>query len=279
MWSMGVIVAGSIVALVLAFLALVHALRRRELEMATNLALKHEAESANRAKSAFLAGMSHELRTPLTAVLGYAELLSKRAPDPFSRECATQIASSGGHLLGLLNDLLDLAKVEAGRVDVHPAPFAVAEVVAEVAGLHAASAVQKGLALTTAIGADVPATIVSDRVLLRQVLTNLVSNAIKFTDSGSVALTVSRAGDRVVFAVADTGPGVAPELSDVIFELLPPGQCVPHAPLRRNGPRARAGEGSRRASRRPRVARVCARPRGDVPLRRPVAGARAMSVC
>jgi signal transduction histidine kinase len=216
--SMGVIVAGSILALVLAFLALVRVLRRRELEMATNLALKHEAESANRAKSAFLAGMSHELRTPLTAVLGYAELLAKRSPDPFSRECAAQIVSSGGHLLGLLNDLLDLAKVEAGRVDVHPAPVAVAEVVAEAAGLHAASAEQKELSLTTSIAPDVPATIVSDRVLLRQILTNLLNNAIKFTDGGSVALSVGRVEDRVVFAVADTGPGVAPELSEVIFE-------------------------------------------------------------
>jgi signal transduction histidine kinase/CheY-like chemotaxis protein/ligand-binding sensor domain-containing protein len=194
------------------------------------------AESANRAKSAFLASMSHELRTPLNGVLGYAQLLqndARLAPD--QRERLRIVHQSGEHLLHMINDVLDLAKIEAGKLELRPAPFALPELVHDVAAAHAPAAAAKRLALNCELAADLPAWIEGDAQKLRQVLDNFLGNAVKFTASGSVTLRVttqvssselrvpgldhseletrnsepSPSGSGVTFAVIDTGPGIS----------------------------------------------------------------------
>jgi signal transduction histidine kinase/CHASE3 domain sensor protein len=168
---------------------------------------------ANRVKTEFLASMSHELRTPLSAILGFADLLitsPKEQLSPRARESLERIKRNGEHLLGLINDVLDLAKAEAGRVDVRPAPVNLSQLarscVAEVESLR----VGKDLKLLTegAEAGDVSLIIVTDAQRIRQILLNLLSNAIKFTDRGEVVLSVKATTNEVHLAVRDTGIGI-----------------------------------------------------------------------
>ncbi len=188
--------------------------RTRELAAA-----RDAAESASRAKSAFLASMSHELRTPLNGVIGYAQLLSgdaRLAAD--QRERVRIVHQSGEHLLRMINDVLDLAKIEAGRIELRPAPFALGELIDEVCAAHQNAAAAKRLAFHRDCAADLPAWVEGDAQKLRQVLDNLIGNAIKFTASGGVTLRISRAGEALAFAVADTGPGIAPADQARLFQ-------------------------------------------------------------
>jgi len=172
---------------------------------------REAAEAASKAKSLFLANISHELRTPLTAVIGLADLLLLER-DPLvdrQREYLEGIASSGRHLLALVNDVLDLAKIEAGKQELNLRSVAVHEVIEE--GLTAISplANARGVALEPATRNEVP-TVRADRVRLRQILYNLISNAVKFTDRGGVVRVRAHLnGDRVAIAVIDTGVGIA----------------------------------------------------------------------
>ena len=177
-----------------------------------------KAEEASRLKSAFLANVSHELRTPLNGILGFAEMLKTDTEDPEHREYARIIHQSGEHLLGLVSEILDLAKIEAGELQFNWTPTAVAELAGQCAQLHRASAEARGLALSLELADDLPKAFETDPTRLRQILNNLLSNAIKFTEQGSVALSVRRTGNEIVFAVRDSGPGIAPEHHEVIFE-------------------------------------------------------------
>jgi signal transduction histidine kinase/CheY-like chemotaxis protein len=181
---------------------------------------KESAEAATRAKSEFLANMSHELRTPLNGVLGYAQLLQRdRALNETQREALDAISKCGAQLLDLISDVLDLAKIEAGRLDLDQAPTNLAKLVADLRSVVAESADRKGLQLITELKPDVPQTVLLDGRHLRQILLNLLGNAVKFTERGDVRLTVSRAnGDRLLFEVSDTGIGIEPEALDAIFE-------------------------------------------------------------
>jgi signal transduction histidine kinase/DNA-binding response OmpR family regulator len=181
---------------------------------------KEAAEVANAAKSAFLANMSHEIRTPMTAIIGYAEMLMSEAPRATAAdrdEWLRVIRRSAKHLLELINDVLDLSKIEAGRMDVERVDFDLAAVLADVESMMRPRATDKGLAFEVALDAAVPAppiprTIVGDPLRLKQVLVNLVGNAIKFTKIGSVRLTCGAGpGDVLRFAVADTGIGMSGE--------------------------------------------------------------------
>jgi signal transduction histidine kinase len=213
------LMAGAAILVILATLVpLLRLSRRREEDMAATRALQQQAESANRMKSEFLANMSHELRTPLHGILGFAELLSSRAPDEFVLECASQIQSSGQHLLALLNDILDLAKVEAGYLELHPEPVDLRELLKDVASIHRAAAMLKGLHVNLDIAADVPATVEIDRAIVIKILNNLMSNAVKFTDKGEVMLHCSSAAHRLRISVRDTGPGIDPALHQAVFE-------------------------------------------------------------
>jgi len=170
---------------------------------------KESAEAATRAKSEFLANMSHELRTPLNGVLGYAQILQRdRALSATQRDALESISKCGSQLLDLINDVLDLSKIEAGRLDIETAPTDLARLIDDIISIVAEAADRKGLTLSTQISDDVPRLLVLDSRHVRQVLINLTGNAIKFTAAGSVRLLVTRDDDRVQFDVVDTGAGI-----------------------------------------------------------------------
>ena len=179
---------------------------------------KERAETANRAKSAFLANMSHELRTPLNAMLGYGQILARDPELPARyRPAVATIQRGGDHLLLLINDVLDLAKVEAGRFELLPGPCALAPLLQGVAELFEMHAVQKGIGFRYEVQGVLPALVQADEKRLRQVLMNLLSNAVKFTEQGTVRL-LARFEDGVLHvAVSDTGIGIPPERLDGLF--------------------------------------------------------------
>lgn len=192
----------------------------RKLE-STNAALRiseAEARSASQAKSEFLAAVSHELRTPLTSIRGFAELMELRLDQPRYKEQAGLIRKAADHLNALLTEILDLAKVEAGAMPHIPTAQNVADVVQSTADFFAVTAANKNLQLDVRIAPDVPPTLLCDGLRLKQVLNNLLSNAMKFTDTGSVAIEVDAADNTVRFHVVDTGPGIPAHLHDTVFE-------------------------------------------------------------
>ncbi|HEX7649788.1 MAG TPA: ATP-binding protein [Noviherbaspirillum sp.] len=181
---------------------------------------RRAAEAANRAKSAFLANMSHELRTPLNGILGYAQIL-ERDPALGERQLAgvDVVRKSGEHLLALINDILDLAKIEAGKMELCFADLQLAKFVQTITEIVGVKAAQKGLELVCDMAPDVPQWIRADEKRLRQVLLNLLANAVKFTDRGRIVLRVSFLPPaRLCFEVQDTGIGIAADQLDRIFQ-------------------------------------------------------------
>jgi signal transduction histidine kinase/CheY-like chemotaxis protein len=186
---------------------------------------KLEAESASRAKSLLLANMSHEIRTPMTAVLGFTDLLSGTLLTLEQRDYVDTIRSSGEALLSLINDILDFSKIDARKLILESAPVDIRKLVEKTVGLMAVQAVEKGLRLWYNIEPAAPKVISGDAMRLRQVLVNLLGNAVKFTGRGEVSLTVTgRSGQaqpgQVTFAVRDTGPGIPREDHERIFDLF-----------------------------------------------------------
>jgi PAS domain S-box-containing protein len=184
---------------------------------------KERAEAANRAKSEFLANMSHEIRTPMNSILGFTELLKRGygRSEVEAKKYLNTIHSSGRFLLGLINDILDLSKVEAGHLEVERIPCAPHIVCAEVVHVLAVKAREKGVAVDVAASTDIPETIHSDPARLRQVVTNLVGNAIKFTEHGSVTVSLavaSRTASTLTISVSDTGIGVSPDKLPTLFD-------------------------------------------------------------
>jgi PAS domain S-box-containing protein len=177
------------------------------------------AEAANRAKSAFLANMSHEIRTPLNGVIGLADALARTRLDAEQAEMIDVVRSSAGTLERLLSDVLDLARVESGRIELHPEPFHLGEAVRDVARLCRPAAEEKGISLKVELAAEADRAALGDAVRVRQILTNLVSNAVKFTAEGEVRLIARPDGEAegVRFEVIDTGVGFEPEQKARIF--------------------------------------------------------------
>jgi len=190
---------------------------RRLTEVAAAAAAAQEAsDQANEAKSAFLAHMSHELRTPLNAIIGYAELIHDEHDDDELRGDVERILTSGRHLLGLVGDILDLARVEAGRFEIELSMVDLGELVTDVAEGMRPVVEQRNNRLT--VCNDAAPVLLTDATKVRQVLINLLSNAAKFTEGGEVGLRLSQTPWEVAVAVHDTGPGIAEERQRAIFE-------------------------------------------------------------
>jgi PAS domain S-box-containing protein len=177
-----------------------------------------EAQAANTAKSVFLANMSHEIRTPLNGVLGMVQAMAMGDLDPEQRERLAVIRHSGEALLSILNDALDLSKIEAGKLDLEEIEFDLSDLLQSTRLMFATAASAKGLDFTLTVGPSADGRYLGDPTRIRQILHNLISNAVKFTSAGAVCVDVERADGRLRIAVGDTGEGVSPAQRGKLFE-------------------------------------------------------------
>jgi len=190
-------------------------LRNQNLHLESAL---NDARQATLMKNRFLATMSHEIRTPMNGVLGITELLLTTRLDEEQREYAATVLESGRGLMKVLNDILDLSKIEAGKMQVDRLPFQPAEVLAGVESLMSVSAMEKQLRLQVSMQEGLPNTVVGDPLRLRQVLMNLVGNAVKFTERGTILIRLRRLDNKLLFEVEDTGIGIPPQHLPRLFQ-------------------------------------------------------------
>lgn len=176
------------------------------------------AEAANVAKSRFLATVSHEFRTPLNGILGMADLVLETGLDPEQRTYVEAVHTSGKALLSLIDGILDFSRIEAGRLDLAAEPFDLGGLAEGVVELLAPRAQDKGIEIALDVADDVPATVVGDPDRVRQILTNLAGNAVKFTAQGGVGLAIARCADGIALSIQDTGPGIPDDRIPILFE-------------------------------------------------------------
>ncbi len=200
---------------------------------------KNSAEEANRIKSRFLANTSHEIRTPMTAIIGLTEIAMGQSQNPEQSKILELIQSSGRSLLDLLNDILDLSKIEAGKMEIDLVPFELKDLVDKVMQIVSFKAEKKKLKTSWSIQDEIPETIISDPQRIRQVLLNLLTNSLKFTQRGEISLKISlktndRADFLIDFSVTDTGPGIPPEIQNQLFKAFS-NNLNPYAPGENSG--------------------------------------------
>ena len=196
--------------------------KKREYEAAVLRLEKEAADSANRAKSTFLANMSHEIRTPMNTVIGLDTMILRESRDERIRKYALDIQMAAQNQLSIINDILDLSKIESGKMEIIPVEYEIADLIIDVENMTTPRAMQKDLKFTLNIDEEIPKRLLGDDVRIRQVLVNLLTNAVKYTPEGSVTLTVSgkRDGEQeeLTFSVKDTGIGIVKEDLEKLFE-------------------------------------------------------------
>jgi two-component system, sensor histidine kinase and response regulator len=179
---------------------------------------RDEALEGSRIKSEFVTNMSHEIRTPLSGIMGMSELLTLKNLDEEAEEIASHLLESSRHLLVVVNDLLDFSKLEAGKMVLGSEEFSPTGLIQEVASITSSNASRKGLFLKTEIDPNLPETLTGDKIRLKQVILNLVYNAIKFTSNGGITIEAKSDGNKTRFSVTDTGIGIAPAVQEKLFQ-------------------------------------------------------------